>query len=95
MNNTFQKNSTNEDGYEFFIRNLADYLPYVILNTLGAVFGLIGSILVIGSIACTKELRNMTNMIIANLAFADFILSSTSDTFAIAGLDYKKILILF
>ena len=46
MNNTFQKNSTIEDGYEFFIRNLADYLPYVILNTMGAVFGLIGSIAV-------------------------------------------------
>ena len=57
---------------------------------MGAVFGLIGSILVIGSIACTKELRNMTNIIIANLALADFILSSTSDTFAIAGLDYKN-----
>ena len=73
------------DGYEFFIRNLSDYLPYVILNTMGVIFGVIGSLLVIGSIACTKELQNTTNLIIFNLALVDFILCSISDTFAIAG----------
>jgi len=85
MNETLKNSSTEEVGIEYFMQNLSDYLPYVTLNVLGAVFGVIGSIVVIGSIACTKELRTMTNLIIANLALADFILSSTSDTFAIAG----------
>ena len=85
MNKTLENSTIIKDGYEFFIRNLTDYLPYVILNAFGALFGSIGNIFVIGSIACTKELQTMTNLIIANLALAGFLLNTTSNTFALAG----------
>jgi hypothetical protein len=86
MNITVENSTIIKDGYEFFVRNLTDYLPYVILNAFGALFGSIGNIFVIGSIACTKELQTMTNLVIANLALAGFLLNTTSTTFAIAGL---------
>jgi hypothetical protein len=85
MNNTVNISKFEEDGFEFFTRNLIDYLPYVALNLIGTLFGSIGNLVIIFSIACTKELRSMTNLIIANLAFADFLLNSFSNTFAIAG----------
>ena len=79
-------NETNFDGLNIFLENMNDYFVYVIFNFFGAIFGVFGSIVVVGAILFTKRLRdNTTYRIIANLAVADFLLSSTSDTFAIAG----------
>jgi hypothetical protein len=81
MNETLNISKFEEDSYEFLTSNL----PYLALNAIGTLLGSIGNIVIIFSIACTKELRSMTNLIIANLALADFLLNSFSNTFALAG----------
>jgi hypothetical protein len=42
--------------------------------------------MIIGAIICTKELRNSTNMLIFNLALADFLVTAFVDLFTILGL---------
>ena len=73
------------NDFEFFIKNLSDYLPYIALHSFGSFLGVIGNIAIIGALIVTKELHNATNIIIANIALADFILSSIVDTLTIAG----------
>ncbi len=73
------------NDFEFFIKNLSDYLPYLLLHSFGSFLGVIGNIAIIGALIVTKELHNATNIIIANIALADFILSSIVDTLTIAG----------
>ena len=84
MNFTFENNKTNT-GIEFFLDHINEYFLYVCLNIFGIVVGVFGNMLVFFSYWSTKELRDNTNLIIVNLAVADFILSSTNDSFAIAG----------
>jgi hypothetical protein len=79
------KNETVEN-FQYITNRISEYIPYIVLNSIGSILGLIGSILIIVSILCTKELQNRTNMIIGNIALADFILSSFVDPTAIAGL---------
>ncbi len=74
-----------DENIKYFLENIGEFLPYIILNILGAVCGIFGNILIIGAIACTKELHNMTSIIIANLSLADLVISSITDTFAVAG----------
>jgi hypothetical protein len=71
---------------DFFTKHKNEYLPYVILNSFGSIFGVIGSIAIITAILITKELQIRMNLIIANIALADFILSTLVDSFAITGL---------
>ncbi len=66
--------------------HISEYVPYIVLSSVGSTFGLIGSVFIIISIVCTKELQNRTNMIIGNIALADFILSCIIDPIGIAGL---------
>ena len=56
-----------EDGYSYFLLHIFDYFPYIVLNLIGSVFGILGNILIIGSIICTKKLHTIANIIIANL----------------------------
>jgi len=58
----------------------------VILKSFGSIFGVIGSIAIITAILITKEIKTRMNLIIANIALVDFILSSLVDPFAITGL---------
>jgi hypothetical protein len=86
MSNISKNNSIEEKSFDFFIKNINEYLPYVILNSFGSIFGVIGSIAIVTAILITKELQTRMNLIIANIALVDFILSTLVDSFAIAGL---------
>jgi len=85
MSNSFKNNNETESSSEFFVKNISDYLPYLVLHSFGSILGVIGNILIVVAIIVTKELQNATNIIIANIALADFILSSIVDTLTIAG----------
>ena len=76
------KNET-ENNIEF---NINVYVPFVVLHSLGSILGIIGSLAVFAAIIVTKEIRNSTNIIIGNIAIADFILSAFVDPLAIAGI---------
>ena len=77
-----------EDGYDFFLLHIPDYLPYIIMNIIGTICGVLGNILIIGSILCTKKLHTRASIIIANIALADLFISSITDTFAVAGKEF-------
>ena len=79
-------NNETKDEIEFLMKNMNDYLPYLVLHSFGSIFGIIGSIAIFSSIIVTKELQKSTNIIIGNIALADFILSSIIDTLTIAGI---------
>ena len=49
----------------------------MILNSFGSIFGVIGSIAIITAILITKELQTWMNLITANIALVDFILSKS------------------
>jgi tetrahydromethanopterin S-methyltransferase subunit C len=82
-------------SFEILMDIKNEYLSYVVLNIFGSIFGVIGSIAIITAILITKELQNRTNLIIANIASVDFILSSLVDSFAITGLNNILFLINF
>jgi hypothetical protein len=86
MSNILENKSIEEKSFDFFIKHQNEYSPYVILNSFGSIFGVIGSIAIITAILITKELQTRMNLIIANIALVDFILSGLVDPFAITGL---------
>ena len=61
------------------------YIPYIIIYSIAGISGFFGNFLIIGSIIFTKELHNLTCLIIANLAFADFISTNVSNLFSLIG----------
>ena len=63
-----------------------EYIPFVILHSLGSILGLAGSIAIFAAILVTKELRTSTYYLISNISLADFILSAFIDPLAIAGI---------
>lgn len=76
MPNTFKNLNETVNDFEFFIKNLSDYLPYIALHRFGSFLGdpdNYSNIAIIGALKVTKELHNATNIIIANIALADFI----------------------
>jgi len=75
----------NMTDFQYFLNHMSVFLPYVLLNIISSFGGIFGNILIIGSILCTKNLQNMTSFIIANIALADFFISSFTDVFAVAG----------
>jgi tetrahydromethanopterin S-methyltransferase subunit C len=87
--------SMKNTSFEILMDIKNEYLSYVVLNIFGSIFGVIGSIAIITAILITKELQNRTNLIIANIASVDFILSSLVDSFAITGLNNILFLINF
>ncbi len=86
LNNTLKNINQTENGFEFLLTHLNDYLPYLMLHVLGCLLGILGSIAIILAILVTKELHTSTFKIIANIALANFILSSIVDTLTIAGI---------
>jgi hypothetical protein len=86
LNNTLKNINQTENGFEFLLTHLNDYLPYLMLHVLGSLLGILGSIAIILAILVTKELHTSTFKIIANIALANFILSSIVDTLTIAGI---------
>jgi hypothetical protein len=87
MSNSFKNSNETENVSGFFMKNISDYLPYLFLHSFGSILGVIGNISIIVAIKVTKELQDATNIIIANIALADFILSSIVDTLTIAGIN--------
>ncbi|CAF0837503.1 unnamed protein product [Brachionus calyciflorus] len=73
-------------GIVFFILNLGDYLPYSLLVLSATLAGLLGNLLIIGAVICTKELHSSTNMLVFNLALADLVVSCFVDTFTLVGI---------
>jgi len=90
MSNSFENSNKTENGSDFFMKNMSYYLPYLVLHSFGSILGVIGNISIFVALIVIKELQNATNIIIANIALADFILSSVVDTLTIAGM-YMKI----
>ena len=72
-------------GVLFFLMYLSDYLPYTIISILGFVLGFFGNLMIIGAVLSTKELQSMTNILVFNLALADFVISTFVDSWRVAG----------
>ena len=68
-----------------FTRSFFEFLPYIIMDFIGAFGGFFGNILIIGSISFTKELHSMTSAFILNLAIADCFLSTVLNGLSIVG----------
>nr|QVK45856.1 G protein-coupled receptor [Proales similis] len=88
FNQTFNVTTAESDigGLEFFIRYIGELLPYTIFSTCGTLIGILGNLLIIGAVICTKELHNPTNMLIFNLALADLTISGFVDSFTVVGI---------
>lgn len=56
--------------------NLPKVVTMVVVFMFFVVFGVMGNVLVIVSVACHRQLRSVTHCLIANLAVADLLLSS-------------------
>jgi hypothetical protein len=85
MHNYSKNNEIEINENEFFIKHLIEHLPYLILHSLGFMLGIIGSIVIIVFLIKKKELRNSTNIIIANITITYFILSSIIDSLTVLG----------
>ena len=85
MYNYSKNNEIEINGNEFFIKDLIEHLPFLIVHSLGFILGIIGSIVIIVFLIKKKELRNSSNIIIANIAITYFILSSFIDSLKILG----------
>lgn len=85
MYNYSKNNEIEFNGNEFFIKHLIENLPFLILHSLGFILGMIGSLVIIVFLIKKKELRNSSNIIIANIAITYLILSSIVDSLTILG----------
>ncbi len=73
-------------------KNSTEFFFYLTLDSIGALGGFFGNILIIGSVIFTKELHSMTSGIIVNLAIADFFLCTVVNGLTMLG---KFLLTLF
>lgn len=79
-------NNTEEiGGIKFLMKNLAIYLPYITLTSIGTVIGVLGNLLIIAAILLTKELKKITNLLIFNLAVSDLMIAAVSNSFSTIG----------
>ena len=60
-------------GIAFLLAHLASYLPYTVLYSMAAVFGVLGNFLIIATIVLNKELHNSTNMLVFNLSLGKYL----------------------
>ena len=85
MYNYSKNNEIEINGNEFFIKHLIEHLPFLILQSLGFILGMIGSLVIFVFLIKKKELRNSSNIIIANIAITYLILGSIVDSLTILG----------
>jgi uncharacterized membrane protein len=85
MYNYSKINEIEINGNEFFIKHLIEHLPFLILHSLGFILGMIGSLVIFVFLIKKKELRNSSNIIIANIAITYLILGSIVDSLTILG----------
>ena len=83
-------NSTHNETFEiggihYFLLFLDAYLPYVTITIIGALVGVLGNILIIGTVCLNKELHNSTNMLIFNLSVIDLLLSAFVNSTTVIG----------
>ena len=80
-------NSNEAGGFPYILGYLDLYMPYTALTCLGVCVGVLGNMLIVGSILTSKELRsNPTFVLIFNLAITDFSISFLIDSFSIVGM---------
>ncbi|XP_064653311.1 melatonin receptor type 1C-like [Lineus longissimus] len=60
-------------------------VPYVCVQCLAIITGVIGNVLVVGAVALEKSLRNAGNIFILNLAIADLWVTGFIDPFSVVG----------
>lgn len=73
-------------GMSFFYKYFDECFPYIFFNSFGVVFGITGNLMIMGAVACSRELRkSSTNILIFNLAIADLLITSIVDTFMFVG----------
>ena len=72
-------------GVLYFMKYMSDFLPYTVLSGNGVIVGLLGNLLIVGAVLCTRELQSTTNMLVFNLALADIVISGFVDSWTVAG----------
>ena len=60
-------------------------IPYLMVATSICIFGVIGNILVLLSMATYPPLRRIANIFLVNLALSDLIVASIADPFSVVG----------
>ena len=72
-------------GYDYIQKYPYQAWPFLLVAGTCSVVGTIGNIFVVLSLIVNKNLRNRRNIFIANLALADFIVTSVGDPFSVIG----------
>jgi hypothetical protein len=85
MNFSNTNETIEQDPIKFFFRYLIDYFPYTFLSFFSTFSGIIGNIVIVGAILCTKELKTVSNIFVFNLSIADFFISLLVDSFTVVG----------
>jgi hypothetical protein len=85
MNST---NQTNNNNSTWTINDLISfyYLPYTVLTIIGILVGILGNILILGSILLTKQLQNTADILIFNLSLAHLFVAGFVDSTALTGI---------
>jgi hypothetical protein len=79
-------NSTNNSTWTLNDLISFHYLPYIILNTIGILVGIVGNSLILSAILLTKQLQNTANILIFNLSFAHLFVAGFIDSTALIGI---------
>ncbi len=86
MNST---NLINDNNSTWTINDVISfhYLPYTILNTIGILLGVTGNLLILSVILLTKQLQNVSNILIFNLSFAHLFVAGFVDSTALFSIE--------
>ena len=83
MNITNLTNNNNNSAWNINDLISFHYLPYTILNTIGILLGVTGNLLILSAILLTKQLQNVSNILIFNLSFAHLFVAGFVDSTAL------------
>lgn len=73
------------DRFEFMQSSPAVAVPLLVILFFASVLGTFGNILIVISVATTKELRNVESIFLVNLAFSDLYVTMIADPMSIIG----------
>lgn len=79
------------DRYEFLQTSPGVAVPLLVVLFVASVFGTFGNILIVVSVATTRELQNVESIFLVNLAFSDLYVTMIADPMSIIG-EYRLLL---